>query len=179
MGVQAHPLETGRREVRTVIAVENIRQPSNRPGRVRLAVNGLMHSESSLLRRRGTNKEGVAGDGAGAIVEDDRQPRPHRGAGLVEHGDVQESVVGLPLLVGAGSGSAEHQLEAVSVGGVPVLGEGPKAGIDAREDVPDARVARRGEVPVAGVADTSVDERRGGFRPSQRQCFDRFDQLSR
>lgn len=62
----------------------------------------LVQSQRCLLGRRGTEKEGVAGDRTGVIIQQDGQPRSGRSAGLVEDRDVEERVICLPLLVRAG-----------------------------------------------------------------------------
>lgn len=58
-----------------------------------------------------------------------------------------------------------------------MLGEGPKARIDAIDALPDAGVAQGGKIPDAGDVPDAVDERRGGFRAARRQRLNRTEQF--
>jgi hypothetical protein len=114
------------------------------------------------------------------VVQNNGQPRSHRTACLVEDRDVEEGVVHLPLLVRAPRSAAEDYLEPVPVCGVAVLGEGTKTRVKSCDHCADAAVAQSRKAPVLGdVADPAMNERRGRFRPAQRQSFDHLDQFGR
>ena len=168
MGVKAHAFQAGGGEVRAVVAIQHIGQTADGPAGVRFPVDSLMQGKGGLFRRGGADEDGVPGDPAGVVIEDDRQPGPDGDAGLVEDGDIEEGVVDLPLLVGAAGVAAEHQLEPVPVGGIPVLGEGAKSRVESGDDRSDGGVARRCKGPVVcDVTDTAMDERRRRLRSAQ------------
>ncbi len=124
-----------------------------------------MQGQSGLFRIGVADEQGVAGDGAGVIIEDDRQPGSDRVAGPIEDRDVEQGVVGLPLLVGPGGDSSEDQFEPVPVCGLAMLGQGSKSGVDALDDLSDAGVTGGSEAAITcDVTDAAVDICRGGFR---------------
>jgi hypothetical protein len=84
--------------------------------------------QRGLLGGRVAEENGVAGDGAGVVVQDDSEPRPGRLLLGVQDLKVEQGVVGLPLLVGTGRGAPVDELELVAVGRVPVVREGPSPG---------------------------------------------------
>jgi hypothetical protein len=145
-----------------------------------LALHGLMKGQCRLERGRRTGEDGVAGDGAGVVIEYDGQPRACAGPGGVDDLDVQLGVVALPLLVRAAGGAPVDQLEPVAVGGVAFERDCAQSGIDGGNDRPDGRVAGGGNAAVERDGpDPSVDERDGRRRAAEREAFDRADDFGR
>jgi len=71
------------------------------------------------------------------VVEHDREPRPGRLLLGIEDLQVEEGVVGLPLLIGLGRAAPADQLELVPVGRVPVVGQGAQPRVDRGHHRPD------------------------------------------
>ena len=143
--VQADLFQAVAGEVAAVVAVEQVRQPGHGPGQVALAAGGLVQRQRGLLGGRVAEEDGVASDGAGVVVQHDGEPRP---GGLllgIEDLQVEQGVVGLPLLVRAGRGAPVHEFELVAVGRVPVVGEGPPPRVDRGDHRPDGGVAGSGQ----------------------------------
>ncbi|MET3721305.1 hypothetical protein ABIB27_003178 [Arthrobacter sp. UYEF21] len=130
VGVKADPFKVGAGEIGAVIAVEDIGQTHDGPARMFLALHGLVEGKCGLDCGRGTGEGGVAGDGAGVVIEYDGQPRACACAGGVDDLDVQLGVVALPLLVRAAGGAPVDQLEPVGVGGVAFEGDCAQPRID-------------------------------------------------
>src|SRR5659263_529085 len=82
--VQADAFEPGGGEVGAVVAVEHVGQAADGPGGIRFAVDGLVQGKRCLFGGGCADEEGVAGGGAGVVVQYPGQPGPCRGAVLVE-----------------------------------------------------------------------------------------------
>jgi hypothetical protein len=87
--VGAHRVDVAAGEVRAVIAVQDLRDPADRPARVLLAPDGLVQRECGLQRRRRFGEHDVPRDRAAVVVLDDRQPRTHSPPVLVDDQDVE------------------------------------------------------------------------------------------
>ncbi|MEV4112434.1 DUF5919 domain-containing protein [Nonomuraea sp. NPDC049695] len=122
----------------------------------------------------------IAGDGAGVVVLDGRQPRPGGLAGGVDHPDVQLGVVGLPDLVRFGRFPPVHQLIHLSVPFGPFVRHNLQCRVDAGHDVVHGPIPRPGPATLGGHADglpMDLRDRRTGRL--ERQPLDEGDQLLR
>ena len=178
--VRGDLLEVVAREVRAVVAVEDLGQPADRPGRVGLAPDRLAQRQRGLQRRGRAEVDGVAGDRAAEVIEDRRQPRPRRAARVVEDHHVELGVVGLPDRVGCRGLAAKDQLEAVAVARRPVVRERHEPGIERDDDRAHRPVAGWRPATLTGHADRlAVDVRRRAARAPQRQPLDERHELRR
>ena len=160
-------------EVAAVVDVEHVRQAAHRPRRVGLVPDRLPQRQRSVHRRGRTEKDGVAADRAGAIVNDRRQPRPGGLAVGAHHEDVEQRVVARPHRIRVLGLPAQHQLVLVTVGPRALQGESDHSRIQGRHDRADHAVGRHR--PPTGTADTGdpaveSGDRGAGF--AQRQALD-------
>jgi len=164
----------------TWLDARKVDQTHDGPGRMLLSLHGLVKGQCRLERGRRAGEDGVAGDGAGVVIEYDGQPRACAGPGGVDNLNVQLGVVALPLLVRAAGGAPVDQLEPVPVRGVAFERDCAQSGIDGGNDRPDRRVARGGNAAVERDGpDPPVDERDGRRRAAEREAFDRAHDFGR
>ena len=178
--VGAHLGDVGAGEVGAVVAVQDRGHPAHRPAGVGLAPDRLPQRQRGLRGGRITEEHGVPGDRPGVVVQDHRQPRPGRPAGLVEHHHVQLGVIGLPDVVGVRRFPPQDQFEIVPVHVRVVMRHREQTTVQALDD-PTHRLVGRRRPALLGSDDVHrpVDLGDPRRRPPQRQALDQLDDLRR
>src|SRR5215472_14397838 len=106
-----------------MIRVEGFWYSLDQPAFIFFAPDGSSQRECRLGSRRPTQTQPIPGNTAAIIVEHNRQPRLDRSPSVVEHKEMQSTVVRLPQLIGPRGFPAIEQIMLLAIAGCPLMGQ--------------------------------------------------------